>query len=166
MSFIWNVKWNNIFHKENNLIFILRVNCYVTPIIWQTNKPVCWWVGPPKQDDVGWLSIFFSVFFLFDLGGICMQSRALTRLMVHGLHHQINTKKKYMHMKNICEEYRLQLQIHERSYKFTTRVYVFLLLFIFFNSLVVLFSVQINVSKLKFKKEKKPKFLKIWIFPR
>lgn len=63
MCFIWIVKWNYIFHKENNLNFIFRGNCYVTPIIWQTNKPVCWWVGPPKQDDVGWLSIFYLFFF-------------------------------------------------------------------------------------------------------
>lgn len=96
-----------------------------------------------------------------------MQSRALTRLMAHGLHHQINTiKKKYMHkklkIKNICEEYRLQFQIHERSYKFTTRVYVFLLFFFFLNSLVVLFSVQINVSKTKFKKKRKTIKFSIW----
>lgn len=62
-------------------------------------------------------------------------------------------KKKYMHkkLKNICEEYRLQFPNTREIIKIYHQGLCIFVAFIFLsNSLVVLFFVQINVSKIKF----------------
>lgn len=96
MCFIWIVKWNNIFHKENNLILFFYLGVIVlSPLLFgkQINQFVDELVHQNRMTLGGW--VFFFVWFGWY---ICMQSRALTRLMAHGLHHQINTKK-YIHKK-------------------------------------------------------------------